>query len=205
MSRNSTYNINEESLRLRFADFEAGFDENGWEELEKNLSEVKAQSNISLGKVNFKLVLIPLLIGLVGFSLYLSRNTLFGNNPESAASLPVENPVPENKNTTPPVVQLKTDSININESAVTKSDVSSTTIKTAPVPGNQESAKISSPVAAEGNTISVMEEKNSISDNQNGKKKKKKRRNGSYDAIETIRTSSLIPSSQDDDVIVPAN
>jgi len=211
------YKINEELLRQRFSEYEVSFDDKSWNDLEKDLDQVKTQNSISFGKVNPKLLLIPVCVIALAAALYLNIDKLTGKNADSAASLPVQTRANENKTAvpevkqeakiTPPVAEKpKADSIVKDPGPITIAK------QAEPVPVKKEEAIVKNDVVKkEEKSPPVTVDTNSnakppvVSESQAKKKKKKKRRNGSYDAIETIRTTSLIPSSQDDDVVVPVN
>ncbi|MFL5754233.1 MAG: hypothetical protein ACJ76F_12545, partial [Bacteroidia bacterium] len=193
-------------------EYEVAFNEKSWEELEKSLSEVKVQSSISLGSISFQkikpaFVIIPVLIAISSFVLYLSVDKMSGNTAESASALPVQPSIPEKINST---AQEKT------ATAVPEEPTQESIQKTNEAASVQQARAISPPVNPENSKVaqsapaltaitSTAPGKVGAANDQGIKKKRGMRKNGAYDAIETIRTSSLIPSSDDDDVVVPSN
>lgn len=208
---NSTYNINEEFLRSRFSEYEVSFEEKNWEDLEKELSEIKVQSGIPLGKIKPKFILIPIAVLTTISLLYINIDKLSGNTADAAALLPLQQAESQQKQEQAPVVKEPAGPVSIETtsekpaaklSATSTPSVTTVTppVKKEPEPVKTEAAKNINPVVAttSSNSIPVAEE-------QRGRKKRKKRKNDSYETIESLRSSSLVPNSQDDDVVVPAD
>ncbi len=213
----SGYNIDEERLKQRFAEFRVHYEEVYWQNFEPRLSELKIQSNFSLGSINKVWLILPLLAGALGASaVYFYSNPIrFSSSTTVNASPPLEeSPPPEPKKETvvkvnavlvsvPPTkdtAKLQPSNVAAEKKTVANIVKKDSSILTAA----EDKPKDSSHAKADEQLLNDSNTSGEHHESAAHKKKKKKKKRNPGDPIESLRSNTLVPNSSDDDVVVPS-